>query len=156
MDVRVLFQMSGVFSLWARREDSMARKSWMGAEIWDVFHPLVLHSSEVSIKGVERDSAWEWDRMQTWVDSPVVCGYIMQRAIRMWKQEIQKLNGRGWWGCDVPIHYRFLVFSAPSIQLLFPLTVCKHCLFRWVRLSRHVGVVLYVFSAVLSVELQWP
>ena len=42
MDVRVLFQTSGVSSLWARREGNtadMARKSWMGAEMSDVFHP---------------------------------------------------------------------------------------------------------------------
>lgn len=41
MDVKVLSQTAGVSSLRARREDNIAKKSWLGVEMSDVFHPQI-------------------------------------------------------------------------------------------------------------------
>lgn len=39
MDVRFFSKSLGFLVSQARREDNTARKSWMGAEMSDVFHP---------------------------------------------------------------------------------------------------------------------
>lgn len=39
--MKIPFQMSGISNLWARREDNVAKKSWMGDEMSNVFCPQI-------------------------------------------------------------------------------------------------------------------
>ena len=69
----ILGKMSEVFSsqcehrIYRGQGDTYEKKR----EIRDVFHSLVLHSSEVSIKGSEVDSSWGWikDSQGGWIFS---------------------------------------------------------------------------------------
>ena len=154
-DSSILGKMWVFFSSWCEPQEFPQVRLY----IWEAYRNVIFLSishpatSKVTIKGSERDSSWGGKQ-----DSNVG-GYSF--GISMYHSEdhedVEARNREAKWEnvmvTGVCLHITDFL-GLVAIQLLFPLTMCEHCLFWWDILSRPIDVSLFGFSAGFSVEFQ--